>query len=181
MENNTLKLGLIAATTNVTIETLNATFPRAVEGEASDRSDSKIIFQRNMRGLNSNDDYDDIRHRSLVYLESVPENPPEDYQPSVTIDRVLDMKSGCDQGTNCLLIISTVSVILEPGDDENAIKKAVTDGLNDSWKDGSFNAAIPKDTVICPTPEEDASGGVRLGTIKFTTVPESRKLRAEPR
>ena len=171
MENNTLKLGLIAATTNITIETLNATFPREEEEE---------IFQRYMRGFdvskyhsdvnNPNGDYNnDIQHRSLVYLPEVPENP-DDFQP-VTIDRILDIKSGCDEGSNCLLIISAVNVLLEAGDDENEIKKAVTNGLNDSWGDGSFNAAIPEGTVICPVTEEEAQGdsrlSVRLGSITF--------------
>lgn len=168
MENNTLKLGLIAATTNITIETLNATFPR----------EEDEIFQRYMRGFdvskyhsdvnNPNGDHnDDIQHRSLVYLPDVSENDI----PPVTIDRILDIKSGCDQGSNCLLIISAVNVLLEAGDDENEIKKAVTNGLNDSWGDGSFNAAIPPDTVICPVTEEEAQGdsrlSVRLGSITF--------------
>jgi len=172
MENNTLKLGLIAATTNITIETLNATFPREEEE----------IFQRYMRGFdvskyhsdvnNPNGDYNnDIQHRSLVYLPEVPENPPDGFQAPVRIDRILDIKSGCDQGSNCLLIISAVNVLLEAGDDENEIKKAVTNGLNDSWGDGSFNAAIPEGTVICPVTEEEAQGdsrlSVRLGSITF--------------
>ena len=117
---------------------------------------------------NPNGDYNnDIQHRSLVYLPDVSSGG----LPPVTIDRILDIKSGCDQGSNCLLIISAVTVLLEAGDDENEIKKAVTNGLNDSWGDGSFNAAIPEGTVICPVTEEEAQGdsrlSVRLGSITF--------------
>lgn len=115
-DGNTLKSGLIAATTTVAIDTLNTTFPREDE-------------------------------EGVYYTDEYP----------VTIDRVLDIKDGCDPGTNCLLIISTVPVVMGPGDDEDAVKKAITDGISQSFRDGSFNAAIPSDTVICPT-----RGGVKF-------------------
>jgi hypothetical protein len=139
-EGNTLKSGLIAATTAATIDTLNATFPR------------EEVFKRHMRGLKK---FSDDNHRDLAYVEGVYNNPAvnrvyyTDEHP-VVIDRILDIETGCDPGTNCLLIISTITVILETGDDESVVEKAVTDGMNESFKDGSFNSLIPSDTIICP-------------------------------
>ena len=159
-DGNTLKSGLIAATTTVTIDTLNATFPRE-EGEER---------QRNMRGVQGQGDYD----RDLVYIDAVP--TPTNHrvfysdEHPVVIERILDIEQGCDPGTNCLLIISTVTVLLEPFDDENAVKKAITDGISKSFRDESFNKAIPSDTVICPT----------RGGIKFIP-PEPARLRARKR
>ena len=143
-DGNTLKSGLIAATTTVVIDTLNTTFPREDE-EGS---------QRNMRGLHDNSD------RDLVYIGSVPSPTDRVYYTDadpVIIERILDIETGCDPGTNCLLIISTVTVLLEEFDDEDAVKKAITDGISESFRDGSFNSAIPSDTVICPT-----RGGIRI-------------------
>jgi len=157
-DGNTLKSGLIAATTTVAIDTLNTTFPR--EGEER---------QRNMRGV-VQDNYD----RELVYIDAVPPDPRKrvyytDEHP-VIIERILDIETGCEPGSNCLLIISTVTVLLEPFDDENAVKKAITDGISQSFRNGSFNSAIPSDTVICPT----------RGGIKFLP-PEPARLRARKR
>lgn len=157
-DGNTLKSGLIAATTTVAIDTLNATFPR--EGEER---------QRNMRGVLLQDNYD----RELVYIDAVPDPTKRVYytdEHPVIIERILDIETGCDAGTNCLLIISTVTVLLEPFDDENAVKKAITDGISQSFRNGSFNSAIPSDTVICPT----------RGGIKFLP-PEPARLRARKR
>jgi hypothetical protein len=152
-DGNTLKTGLIAATTTVIIDTLNATFSR--EG------------QRNMRRVKGNDD------RDLVYVEVLPHPVNRVYYTDgypVVIDRILDMEKGCDEGTNCLLIISTVTAVMEPGDDEEAVKKAITDGISQSFKDGSFNSAIPSSTVICPL----------RGLVKFIP-PEPTRLRARKR
>eukprot|EP00986_Skeletonema_menzelii_P011010 scaffold5539_cov81-Skeletonema_menzelii.AAC.2 len=156
-DGNTLKSGLIAATTTVAINTLNTTFPREEEG-----------IQRNMRGVRDNN-YD----RGLVYIDAVPDPTDRVYYTDadpVIIERILDIETGCDPGTNCLLIISTVTVLLEPLDDENAVKKALTDGISQSFRDGSFNSAIPADTVICPT----------RGAIRFKP-PEPARLRARKR
>jgi hypothetical protein len=56
-------------------------------------------------------------------------------------------------------LVGTAScdIVMEPGDDEEAVKKAVTDGISQSFRDGTFSSAIPSDTVICPT-----RGGVKL-------------------
>jgi len=146
-DGNTLASGLIAATTSVTIDTLNTTFSR--EGS-----------QRNMRGVKGNNS-----DRDLVYVEVLPRpvNNRVYYTDGypVVIDRILDIEKGCDEGTTCLLIISTVTVLMEPGDDEEAVKKAVTDGISQSFRDGTFSSAIPSDTVICPT-----RGGVKLTRLR---------------
>mmetsp|Transcript_37503 Transcript_37503/g.76641 ORF Transcript_37503/g.76641 Transcript_37503/m.76641 type:complete len:782 (-) Transcript_37503:103-2448(-) len=155
-DGNTLKSGLIAATTTVSIDTLNMTFPR--EGEER---------QRNMRGVQDN--YD----RDLVYIDVGPDPNNRVYYTDeypVIIERILDIETGCESGTNCLLIISTVTVLMEPFDNENDVKKAVTEGISQSFRDGSFNSAIPSDTVICPT----------RGGIKFLP-PEPARLRARKR
>eukprot|EP00984_Skeletonema_dohrnii_P009915 scaffold3819_cov98-Skeletonema_dohrnii-CCMP3373.AAC.2 len=156
-DGNTLKSGLIAATTTVSIDTLNMTFPR--EGEER---------QRNMRGVQDN--YD----RDLVYIDvAVPDPNNRVYYTDeypVIIERILDIETGCAPGTNCLLIISTVTVLMEPFDNEKDVKQAVTEGISQSFRDGSFNSAIPSDTVICPT----------RGGIKFLP-PEPARLRARKR
>ena len=155
-DGNTLKSGLIAATTTVAIDTLNATFPRDEN-------------QRNMIGLEDNSE------RDLAYLQFSPDHINRvyytDQYPVVVIERILDIETGCDPGTNCLLIISTVTVLLEPFDDENAVKNAITDGISESFNDGSFSSAIPSDIVICPPTR---------GGIKFIS-PEPTRLRARKR
>jgi hypothetical protein len=92
-DGNTLASGLIAATTTVTIDTLNTTFSR--EGS-----------QRNMRGVKGNNS-----DRDLVYVEVLPHpvNNRVYYNDGypVVIDQILDIEKGCDEGTSCLFIIST--------------------------------------------------------------------------
>ena len=96
--------------------------------ESSSSSSSHIDSQRQQR-------------RNLVfYTDEFP----------VVIDRILDIEQGCAPGSNCLLVISSITAILEPGDDSAAVNDAIVSGMQDSFADGSFFAAIPADTVICP-------------------------------
>ena len=85
---------------------------------------------------------DDVsQQRNLVYYT--------DEYP-VTIDRIIDIDTPCDPGQNCLLVVSTITVMLEEGDDPAEVYDAINDGMKSSFGDGSFFAAIPEDTVICP-------------------------------
>lgn len=85
---------------------------------------------------------DDVsQQRNLVYYT--------DEYP-VTIDRIIDIVTPCDPGQNCLLVVSTITVMLEEGDDPAEVYDAINDGMKSSFGDGSFFAAIPEDTVICP-------------------------------
>ena len=91
----------------------------------------------------------------------------------VTIDRIIDVEESCEPGTNCLsiicsdnvlldegnvprrsednlLIISTITLLLEEGDDPDVVKNDITESVLDSFADGSFFDAIPADTVVSP-------------------------------
>ena len=67
----------------------------------------------------------------------------------IIIDRILDIETGCAPGANCLLVISTITLLLEEGDDPAVVNEAIVSGMQDSFQDGSFFAAIPEDTAIC--------------------------------
>lgn len=144
---NTLKEGLIAATTTVLQQTLN-------EGAVTRFVDKTLNIQRRIppgvRGsiltpqrYKMNLPPDSDRRALATYSDEYP----------VTIDRILDVEQSCDIGTNCLLIISSISVILEEGDDPDEVKDAVTESILDSFEDGRFNDAVPTDTVVCPMEE----------------------------
>ena len=129
---NTLKVGLIAATTTVLQQTLNEAATRSVDGPLRFR----IAPQRYKMNLPD-------RRTLAKYSEEYP----------IKIDRVIDVEQGCDPGVNCLLMISSIIVLLEEGDDPTEVKNTVTDSILDSFDDGRFNDAIPTDTVVCPMEE----------------------------
>lgn len=141
-DGNTLKTGLIEATTITAIGILNSTFPRA------DGTRRQVRLRRGLAHLASTMIQTNYHHRNLVYYT--------DEYP-VTIDRIIDMETGCAPGNNCLLIISPITVVLEPGDDADAVSTALTEGMSDSFKDGTFFLAIPEDTVICPERRRELS------------------------
>jgi hypothetical protein len=68
----------------------------------------------------------------------------------VTIDRIIDVTENCVEGNNCLLIVSTITTVLEPGDDSGAVTNALIDGMTESFNTGGFYENIPADTIICP-------------------------------
>ncbi|KAL9184563.1 hypothetical protein ACHAXT_012533 [Thalassiosira profunda] len=140
VDGNTLKEGLIEATRTVTIGILNETYPRA---------DDEFVRRRN------------VRTRKLAYLadraqrSGGAENERSlayytDQYP-VTIDRVLDIVTGCDPDKNCLLVVSTITVVTEEGDDPAEVYDAISAGFKESFVDGSFFAAVPEEAASCPT------------------------------
>jgi len=144
-EGNTLKVGLEEATATITIGILNQTFPGVDDNEPTRRR------RRNVRGLahldsslpavsSSASQQEQQQQRSLVYYTA---------QYPVVIDRILDIDTGCAPGSNCLLIISTITVILEAGDNPDEVSTAIVNGIQESFVDGSFFGAIPADTIIC--------------------------------
>eukprot|EP00985_Skeletonema_marinoi_P027271 scaffold22147_cov107-Skeletonema_marinoi.AAC.3 len=142
--NNTLKEGLIAATTTVLQQTLNEESSRFVV-------DGALRFRMIPPGFRG----------TVVTPQRYKMNLPDDRRAlakysdeySVTIDRIIDVEQDCPPGNNCLLIISSISVLLEEGDVSNDVKNAVTDSILESFEDGSFNDAVPTDTVVCPMEE----------------------------
>eukprot|EP00580_Thalassiosira_gravida_P007803 CAMPEP_0201629356 /NCGR_PEP_ID=MMETSP0493-20130528/4057_1 /ASSEMBLY_ACC=CAM_ASM_000838 /TAXON_ID=420259 /ORGANISM="Thalassiosira gravida, Strain GMp14c1" /LENGTH=167 /DNA_ID=CAMNT_0048100345 /DNA_START=61 /DNA_END=564 /DNA_ORIENTATION=- len=70
----------------------------------------------------------------------------------VVIGRVLNMPANCAEGMTCLLVISTIPVMMEGDSDDQyqAVRKAIMNGMQTSFTDGSFFNAIPEDTVVCP-------------------------------
>eukprot|EP00804_Cyclotella_cryptica_P020924 CCRYP_009258-RA/>CCRYP_009258-RA protein AED:0.03 eAED:0.03 QI:404/1/1/1/1/1/6/245/1277 len=142
--NNTLKTGLIAATTVSAIDILNQTFPRG-DGTPSKKRGVRARRQLKHNTLTSHysltQTLDHAVHRNLVYYTD--EFP-------VTIDRIIDVTENCPEGNSCLLIVSTITTVLEPGDDSDAVKNALVDGMTESFNTGSFYENIPPDTIICP-------------------------------
>ena len=139
---NTLKDGLIAATTTVTIDILNSTFPRVERRNEMVRGRRQLAYLDSSKRTQSLSSQKlQMQHRTLVYYtDEVP----------VTIDRIIDIENPCDPGQNCLLVVSTITVMLEEGDDPAEVYDAINDGMKSSFGDSSFFAAIPEDTVICP-------------------------------
>ena len=128
---NTLKQGLIGATASVTIRILNETFPRA---DTDARRQRRGLAHIRAAGAPTSA-RDDGGRRHLVY-----------YTPDYPVDivNVLDIDPGS------VLIITTIPVVLEPGDDPAVVNEVVVRGLQESVEDGSFFGAIPPDTVyIC--------------------------------
>ena len=127
---NTLKQGLIAATTSTTIRILNETYPRT-EANAGKRRRGLARLGAAAAPAPKSDE----ARRNLVY-----------YTPVYPVDivNVIDMQPGN------VLIITAVPVVLEPGDDPEAVNAVLVKGLQDSMADGSFFNAIPPDTVyVC--------------------------------
>lgn len=139
---NTLKAGLIAATTTTTIDILNTTYPRTEERQLR-RNSLRHAGDRNLVKLNALHEFS-LQHSKQRHLVFYTDEFP------VTMDNVIDVTEDCPSGNNCLLIVSTITTVLEEGDDPDEVKKALEDGIKASFTDGSFYANIPPDTVICP-------------------------------
>jgi phenylpyruvate tautomerase PptA (4-oxalocrotonate tautomerase family) len=153
---NTLKAGLITATTDTAIEILNQTFPRTERSLVRTRRRvySQHVSDRGLVRLGSQAKTLESRDsRNLVYYT-------DDFP--VTIDRIIDVTDNCPEGNNCLLIISTITVVLEGGDDADAVKRALVDGVTESFNTGSFYEKIPADTVICPERRKRQSLGIEV-------------------
>jgi hypothetical protein len=67
----------------------------------------------------------------------------------VTIDRIIDVES-CDPGFSCLLVISTIAIVLEAGDDPTQVSDAIVNGIADSFSDGSIYSTVPPEALECP-------------------------------
>ena len=135
-DGNTLKYGLEAATTTVTVRILDEFNNEQV------RRRLRKVRQRLGSGPKSETRLSLSEGRNLAYYSE--EHP-------VKIDRVLDIENNCAPGSNCLLVISTITALLDPNDDKEKVKDAIVSGVQDSFADGSFYAALPADTVICPS------------------------------
>lgn len=142
---NTLKSGLIAATTTTTIDILNQTYPRIEDDTKrslvhrtsdSQQSNRYLAMLKSFPGLHNR-----TNRRYLVYYT---DNFP------VTMDNVIDVTEDCPVGNNCLLIVSTITTVLEDGDDPAEVKNSIEAGIRESFSSGSFYQNIPSDTVICP-------------------------------
>eukprot|EP00578_Thalassiosira_sp_NH16_P002350 CAMPEP_0181129508 /NCGR_PEP_ID=MMETSP1071-20121207/29357_1 /TAXON_ID=35127 /ORGANISM="Thalassiosira sp., Strain NH16" /LENGTH=2606 /DNA_ID=CAMNT_0023215495 /DNA_START=157 /DNA_END=7977 /DNA_ORIENTATION=- len=149
---NTLKNGLIAASTTVIIDALNTTFPRADDNGEPAGGRRRGIETRGLSrlaGVDSlstaqvppsiSDDGRDRRGRNLVYYT-------DDFP--VRIDSILDIEDPCDS-VNCLLVRTVVTVILDEGDDPAEVRRAIANGVDASFDDETFFGAIPQDTYTC--------------------------------
>lgn len=70
---------------------------------------------------------------------------------SVSIGRILNIESGCDVGKNCLLFVSTISLVLQEGTRSSGdeVKNKVSNYIIESFRDGSFAAAVPDNAQNC--------------------------------
>ena len=68
---------------------------------------------------------------------------------SVSIGRILDIESGCDVGKNCLLFVSTISLVLQEGTNGDEVKNEVSNYVIESFRDGSFAAVVPDHAQNC--------------------------------
>ncbi|EJK68821.1 hypothetical protein THAOC_09965 [Thalassiosira oceanica] len=133
-DGNTLKDGLEAATTTVTIKILE-------DFNNSEQVRRQLLEVRHRlgSGAKSTTRLSLSEGRNLAYYSE--EHP-------VNIDRILDIENDCSPGNNCLLVISTITALLDPNDDKETVKDAILSGVQDSFKNGSFYAAVPADTKL---------------------------------
>lgn len=141
-EGNGIKDVLIEVTTTATIQILNETYPRLEEDDPFRKRGIRV----RRRGLVHLDDpistsLSSQKARNLVfYTDEYP----------VTIDRIIDIEESCDTGLNCLLVISTITIILEAGDDPAQISDAIVNGITSSVLDGSIYSTVPPEAFDCP-------------------------------
>ena len=142
-EGNTFKDVFVDVTTAATVQILNETFPRVEEAGPVRK-----------RGLS-------VRKRGLVHLDNPTSTPIFSSQQKrnlvyytdeypVTIDRIIDVES-CDPGFSCLLVISTIAIVLEAGDDPTQVSDAIVNGIADSFSDGSIYSTVPPEVLECPS------------------------------
>ncbi|KAL3826566.1 hypothetical protein ACHAXA_003630 [Cyclostephanos tholiformis] len=140
-EGNTFKDVLVEVTTTATIQILNETYPR-LDGEDPARKRGIRVRRRRLVHFDNptSTSFSSQKTRNLVYYTA--EYP-------VTIDRIIDIES-CDAGLNCLLVISTITIILEAGDDPAQISDAIVNGIAASFLDGSIYSTVPPAALECP-------------------------------
>jgi hypothetical protein len=134
---NTLKTGLEIATTSILNRTLNELFPPVDEAQ---RLEENVSFRGSARYRMSLIPSGNDRRALAIYSEEFP----------VTIDTIIDIEESCDDGSSCQLIISSLYVVLEDGDDADEVKSAVSKNVLGYINDGTFTPEIPSDTVVCP-------------------------------
>lgn len=134
---NTLKTGLEIATTSILNRTLNELFPSVDEAQ---RLDETVSFRGSARYRMSLMPSGNDRRALAIYSEEFP----------VTIDNIIDIEESCDDGSSCQLIISSLYVVLDDGDDADEVKSAVSKNVLGHINDGTFATEIPSDTVVCP-------------------------------
>jgi len=134
MNGNTLKTGLLIAQEQITITTLNSTFPRTQrrmkEESVANEEESRKLVRAN--GLN----VEQNSRRLVFYTKDFP----------VTINSVLDNNQFCGRfstDVQCAIIASTSCVILEEGDDEQQVRSGLLAGIGLRITNGEFEAAIP--------------------------------------
>ena len=151
---NTLVYGLESATETVVIMALNETFPRVEDGtrnirarrnvrarRTSQRELAKLVVEASSSSQN-HQQQQQHHHRSLVYYTK--DDP-------VQIQRIRDIEEGCDAGQNCLLVVVSITVMLEEGDNPAEVNTAINEGMKQSFEGSSppFFGYIPQDTVVC--------------------------------
>ena len=134
---NTLKTGLEIATTSILNRTLNELFPPVDEAQ---RLEENVSFRGSARYRMSLMPSGNDRRALAIYSEEFP----------VTIDTIIDIEESCDDGSSCQLIISSLYVVLEDGDDADKVKSAISRTVLGYINDGTFLTEIPSDTVVCP-------------------------------
>jgi hypothetical protein len=183
--NNTLKVGLLIATRNITIETLNETFPREerlllrgkaqhslwkVFGEDKDLTElhdefgsvgqsTRHVF--NLKDLVVNNELKPKERsqgqRRAVYLPSKTDNADDtgrrlvfytDEYPVVIPAIVNNPFCGDQPQTECAIVATTVCVLLEEGDDEAEVRRALIDGIEEAITNGDFEDAIPPENQL---------------------------------
>lgn len=144
---NTLKEGLIAATTTVLQQTLQNEEAAAITPKFDGTQRFRMIPPGFRGSIVTPQRYKmnlpDRRRALAAYSDEYP----------VTIDRILDVEESCEPGTNCLLIISSINVLLDDNDDPDVVKNDITSSILGSFDDGRFSDAVPADTVVCPMEE----------------------------
>jgi hypothetical protein len=142
-EGNTLKDVLIEVTTTATIQILNETYPRLEEEDPVRKRGNMVRGRRGLVHLDNpiSTSLSRQKTRNLVFYTA--EYP-------VTIDRIIDIEESCDTGLNCLLVISTITIILEAGDDPTQVSDAIVNGIESSFSDGSIYSTVQPEALECP-------------------------------
>jgi hypothetical protein len=165
--NNTIKARLVAATENVTINILNSTLPRnnspllnrRLSVYESTRFGSHAFRNAALEHLGTWDEVQlrlttlskstvkptwlhprhrrmegGVRRRRLAFYSD--EHPVE-------ITRILESMFCPDPTQDCVVVSTTVCVVLEVGDDQEVVRTNLINGFRESIEGGGFNEVIP--------------------------------------
>ena len=112
-----------------------------------------------MNGSDTAMKQDLIKATEVVVNATLEDTFPQDdiqlvEQDPVTIDQVLNVETGCEEGVNCLYISSTISVE-NYGDEPAVVIDTIERGMQESFEEFTFFDELSDDTLECLLEDDD--------------------------